>query len=215
MEILKICPLFAGVEEKDISAMLGCLGARRVDVKKNQMIFTEGEAAESVGIVLSGNVQVVREDYYGNRSIVAGLEPGNLFGETFACAEIDTLPVSVVAATDGEIMLINCRRILTTCGNACEFHNRMVRNLLKVVAKNNIILNRKIELLSKKTTREKIMTYLLSEAKRCGREEFEIPFDRQELADYLGVERSAMAAEISKLRKTGLIECRKSWFRLL
>lgn len=215
MEILKICPLFAEVEEKDISSMIRCLEAKRVNVTKNQIIFAEGEAAEAVGIVLSGNVQVVREDYYGNRSIVASLEPGNLFGETFACAGVDTLPVSVVAAADGEIMLINCKRILTTCGNSCEFHNRMVRNLLQVVAKNNIILNRKIELLSKKTTREKIMTYLLSEAKRCGKEEFEIPFDRQGLADYLGVERSAMAAEISKLRKSGVIECRKSRFRLL
>ena len=214
-EILLRCPLFEGIAPKDARAMLGCLGARTVEAARGASIFLEGSPAEYVGIVLSGAAQVLRDDFYGNRAIQAVLQPGELFGETFACAGLDRLPVAVEAAQPSRILLIRLRRITETCSNACEFHNRMVMNLLRAIAGKNLMLNAKIEITSRRTPREKLMAYLLNQAKRAGGSTFTIPLDRQGLADYLGVDRSALSAEIGKLRREGLIESNRSAFRLL
>lgn len=213
--VLEKCTLFAGIRREDFGGMLGCLGARVMSAKKNQVIFAEGEQAHNVGIVLTGSVQIIKEDFYGNRSIVARIEPAELFGESFACAGISMLPVSVIAVQDSQIMIIDCRCITVSCTNACVFHSRMIFNLLRVVAAKNLVFNQKIEIISKRTTREKLMAYLMNQAKLQGKNTFTIPYDRQALADYLAVERSAMSAEISKLRKEGIIECEKSRFTLL
>lgn len=212
--ILKKCILFKGIEEDEILSMLSCLDARVVDARKGEYIFSEGEAAKYVGIVLTGEAQIVRNDFFGNRTIVAAIMPGELFGESFACAEVEELPVSVAASENSEIMLIDCKRIITTCSSSCRFHNMIIHNLLQVLATKNLAFNKKIEITSKRTTRDKLMTYLLSQAKIHGSSSFEIPFDRQELADYLGVERSAMSKEISKMKEDGLIECERSWFKV-
>ena len=214
-EILAECTLFEGILPEERSPMLGCLGAKVAEVAKNQYVFREGDPANFVGIVLEGCVQMVREDYYGNRSIVTRVAPGGMFGESFACADVEAFPISVVAVEDSEVLIIDSRRITVTCSNACGFHNRMIFNLLKVVANKNLALNQKIEITSKRTTREKLMAYLMTQAKLAGSNSFTIPYDRQALADYLEVERSAMSAEISKLRRDGVIECEKNRFRLL
>ena len=214
-DVLCKCPLFDGMDQAELSQLLGCLGARVMEAQKKQAVFTEGDPAEFVGIVLSGGVQVVRDDYYGRRSIVAAVGPAELFGEAFACAAVQELPVSVIAFQDSEILLLNCRRILTSCPNACAFHARLVGNLLRVVAGKNLLLNQKLDLVSRRTTREKLMAYLLAQAKKHGSNEFMIPYDRQSLADYLEVDRSAMSAEISRLRREGILETDRSWFRLL
>lgn len=213
--VLADTPLFSGISMDDIPALLSCLGARKVQFTKNQVIFQEGEPAEYVGIVLSGSVQIIREDYYGKRSILAHVEPGELFGESFACAGVAALPISVFAARDGQALLIDCRRITVSCTSACSFHTRMIHNLLRVVATKNLMFHQKLEITTKRTTREKLMAYLLQQAKLNASNTFTIPYDRQGLADYLGVDRSAMAAEISKLRKDGIIACDKSYFELL
>lgn len=215
LDALAGCPLFAGISDCEMSAVLGCIGARVAEYGKNEPIFMEGDPADRVGIVLSGAAQIVKEDFYGNRSIVASIAPSQLFGETFACAEIERMPVNVVATEKSEIMLIDCRRITMTCSNACAFHSRMILNLLRVVAAKNLVFNQKIEITSKRTTREKLMTYLMDQAKQNGASEFTIPFDRQSLADYLGVERSALSAEIGKLKNDGILDTTRSYFRLL
>ena len=214
LNILQNCPLFADVAPHDLDAVLDCLQARTIRVSRGQTVFQEGEPAENVGIVLSGWVQMVRDDYFGNRSIIGRAEPSQLFGEAFACAGTEML-VSVVAAADGEIMLADCRKVLTLCKNSCTFHNQIIYNLLQIVARKNLLLSQKLEILSRRSTREKLMQYLLQEAKNAGSDEFSIPYDRQGLADFLGVERSALSAEISRMRADGLIECRKNWFRLV
>lgn len=214
-EILKQCPLFDQIEEKHYGTLLRCFGARTLKVRKNGIVFHEGDPATGVGVVLSGSVQIVQEDYLGNRSIVSMAAPGQLFAEGFACARVEALPVSVLAAVDSEVMIIECAHILTLCHNACSFHNQMVRNLLHSVAHGNLRLNQKIEILSKRTTREKVMAYLLTEAKLVGNDEFDIPYDRQELADFLGVERSAMSTVIGKLQDDGLIEVKRRHFKII
>lgn len=212
---LRGCPLFDGINEENYFQMLRCFGYRTMKLKRGNTVFSEGDPATGVGIVLSGSVHTLQEDYLGNRSIVSMAGPGELFCEGFSCAKVEALPVNIVASSDSEVMILDCSKILTICHNACSFHNRMVRNLLHSVANSNLRLNQKIEILSKRTTREKVMSYLLSEAKFQGTDSFFIPYDRQELADYLGVERSAMSTVISKLHNEGIIDVNRKWFRIL
>ena len=213
--ILQSCPLFDGVRPEDLSSILGCLGAKVIHIKKGRPVLREGDTPVFVGIVLTGSVQLLREDYYGNRSVVTHIGPTQLFGEAYAFSGAPSLPVSVVPDEDGEILLLDSRRITVRCSNACDFHNRVIFNLLRLVATKNLMLHQKIDVTSKRTTREKLMAYLLIQAKVHNSNTFTIPFDRQALADYLEVDRSGLSSEISKLRKEGILECEKSNFRLL
>lgn len=213
-EVLLTCPLFAGIRREELTSMLDCLCGKTVEISKGAPVFLEGDPAQFVGVVLSGAIQILRDDYYGNRSVMTAVEPGELFGEAFSCAGIKTLPVSAIALKNSTVLLLDCKHVLTVCPKACQFHNQLVNNLLRVMARKNLALSQKIQVMSHKTTKEKLMTYLLDQAKRKQSPEFVIPYDRQALADYLGVERSAMSAEISKLKKAGIIDSKGSWFRI-
>ena len=214
LESLKKVSLFCDIETAEIKSLLTCLSAKTGYFKAKEAIFLAGDKAEFVGIVLSGQVQIVKEDFYGNKNIVASVETGQLFGEAFACADIKTMPVSVFAVEDCEIMLIDYRRIITTCPHNCSFHSKLIYNMLRIVANKNIMLSQKIEFISKRTTKEKLLAYLSSEAKKAGNKSFTIPYNRQELADYLSVDRSAMSAELCKLRDKGILEFDKNKFIL-
>jgi len=207
-------PLFSGVDREELSSMLGCFETKVISVLKGEPVFLEGDPAGFVGIVLEGGVQLTKDDYYGNRSIISYAGPGELFAEVYAAAGEMPLPISGYALKDSKVLLMSCKKVLTLCGNTCPFHNRLIQNLLQAVAKANLNLSRKIELMSKKTTREKLLAYLSEQAKLQGNAEFTIPLDRQALADYLGVERSAMSAELSKLKKAGIMDFNGSHFRL-
>ena len=214
-EILKKCPLFAGIKEEDLYVMLQCLGARVLAFDKKYTIFMEGNPAKYIGIILSGSAQIIRTDFYGNRSILAEVGPSELFGEAFACAETKELPVTVIANEPSEVMLIDCAHILHTCQNNCGFHQQLIFNLMKDLALKTLTFHRKIEITTQRTTRDKLLTYLAMEAGRANSNRFTIPFDRQELADYIEVDRSGLSAEISKLRKEGVLHSRKNTFELL
>ena len=214
-EILKKCSLFDQIGEQELFTMLGCLGAKVELFDKKYTIMAEGYPAKYIGILLSGSAQITRMDYYGNRSIVSGIEPSEVFGEAFACSETAAIPVSIIANEPCEVMLLDCGHILHTCSNNCGFHQRLIFNLMKCLAVKNILFHQKIEVTSKRTTRDKLMTYLMLQAKRAGGSSFSIPFDRQELADYLEVDRSGLSAEISKLRREGVLRSEKNRFELL
>ncbi|MBQ7760613.1 MAG: Crp/Fnr family transcriptional regulator [Clostridia bacterium] len=213
-EILKKCILFKDIDEDSLISMLSCINARIREYNKNELIFTEGSSADKIGIVLSGTVQVERVDYYGNRSILTSIKSSQIFGESFACSGKKFL-VDIIATERCEVMLIDIHRAIHTCSNACDFHNKLIFNLLKAVANKNLILNKKIEATSKRTTKEKLLSYLSIVAKEEGRNSFTIPFDRQELADYLEVDRSGLSKEIGKLRAEGILESKGSYFKLL
>ena len=215
LKILKNCRLFDGIEEDELLTMLGCLGARVISFDKKYTVFAEGAPAKHIGIMLKGSAQIIQIDYFGNRSILAEVSEGELFGEAFACADIDTLPVSVVAGEYCEVMIIDSSHVLGTCENNCVFHRKLIFNLMRDLAEKTLAFHRKIEVTSKRSTREKLMSYLNIQAKRAESSRFDIPFDRQELADYLEVERSGLSAEISKLKKEGIINCQKNHFELL
>ena len=213
--IIKKCPLFIGVNDSELKVLLKCLSARNRCFEKNDFIFTEGEKSQLVGIVLHGSAYILQEDFWGNRTILARAETGHLFGEAFSCAEVEKLPISVVAAEKSNIMLIDCKRIITACSTACTFHSLLIQNMMRNLARKNILLTQKIESVTRRNTREKLLTYLSRQSIEAGSNCFVIPFNRQELADYLSVERSAMSAEISKMKAAGLIRTNKNEFELL
>ena len=215
LEILKKCPLFFGIDDEKLLKMLTCLGAKVVSFDKKYTVLAEGTPAKYIGVVLSGSAQILQIDYYGNRSILGKVGPSEMFNEAFACAEIQAIPVTVVANEPSEIMLIDCAHILHTCHNNCAFHQQLIFNLMKDLAEKTIMFHQRIEVTSKRTTREKLMAYLFLQAKKADSSVFTIPFDRQELADYLEVDRSGLSSEISKLKNEGIINCHRSKFELL
>ena len=215
LPILLETPLFAGIGPEDLSGMLICLGARKQVFQKGSSIFTEGDEAVSMGLVVTGSVLLVRDDIYGNRSILARIGPKQLFGESYAFSREKRLPVSVVAEQEASVLIFDSRRLTSCCHNACAFHNQMIYNLLTMVATKNLLLHQKIQITARRTTREKLMAYLLLLAKEQGSREVTVPYDRQGLADYLEVDRSGLSSEIGKLKKEGILESKKNTFRLL
>lgn len=215
LEILKKCPLFFGIEDEKLLTMLTCLNAKVVNFDKKYTVLSEGTPAKYIGVVLTGSAQILQIDYYGNRSILGKVGPSEMFNEAFACAETKAIPVTVIANEPSEIMLIDCSHILHTCHNNCGFHQQLIFNLMKDLAEETIKFHQRIEATSKRTTREKLMAYLFLQAKKADSSVFTIPFDRQELADYLEVDRSGLSSEISKLKKEGIINCHRSQFELL
>ncbi len=213
--VLQKCPLFQDIETGNLHIMLHCLGAKTEVFDKKYTVLAEGSPAKYIGIVLSGSLQITQVDYFGNRTIVSNVEPGELFAESFACAETRALPISIIANELSEVMLIDCEHILHTCENNCGFHQQLIFNLMKGLALKNIQFHQKIGITSKRSTREKLLAYLDLQSRKAGSRQFDIPFDRQELADYLEVERSGLSAEISKLRKEGILRCERSRFELL
>ena len=205
--------LMQGLNEQEISLILNCLQTNIKKYEKSETIFQEGEKIEEIGIIFSGTVTVQRNDYWGNRSIVALLGEMDVFGETFACLN-QASDVQVIAEDASEILFLQVNRVLTTCSSSCQFHNRLIRNLLEICARKNYQMNVKVDILSQKTTREKLLTFLSRQAIYLGKQQFEIPFNRQQLADYLSVDRSAMTVELGKLKKEGIIGFQKNVFTL-
>ena len=215
LDLLETIPLFRGITRDDIPVILNRLQATTSDFEKGEYIRSEGDAADFIGIVLEGEIHVLQDDYYGNRNLNFSFQAGDMFAEAFACAGASELPVDILATGKAKILFLNRDMLFGECSKTCEFHSVLIQNLLKIVACKNMLLNQKLSYSSHKTTGEKIMAYLSDQAKLHHSSEFTIPFDRQGLADYLGVERSAMSAEISKLQKQGKLITRRSYFKLL
>lgn len=213
-EILLRSPLFAGITPDDLTAMLACLRARRVGYPRDAAILMAGDPARDIGVVVSGRAQVERDDAFGNRAILTDLNPGDMFAEAFVCAGVKEMPLSVIAAEACEVLWIDYGRVISTCTSGCAFHEALIRNMLSILAGKNILLNGKIEALSARTTRDKLLTYLSAQARRAGGGTFAIPFSRQELADYLAVDRSALSREIGAMAREGLIRCDRNRFEL-
>lgn len=212
--ILKSCPFFSGMTDDEILTILHCMDAKEKSFDRNAYIFRAGESTETMGLVLSGSVLVIQEDLWGHRNILAKVLPGDFFGESYAATPGSVLNVSVVAQEDVDILLLNINRLMTVCHNSCAHHNRLIRNLVSVLAGKVLQWDSKITHISKRSTREKLLSYLSAESIRQGKLAFDIPYDRQQLADYLSVERAAMSAELSKLKKEGVLDTQKNHFVL-
>lgn len=214
LSAIRSSQLFSGVSEDELTAMLSCLKAESRDFPKDAFLLRTGDTAESIGLVLSGSVLVIQEDIWGNRNILSKAGPGQTFAAAFACAPGSRLNVSVMAEAPVTAMFLNVKRILTVCPSACTHHSRIIRNLLGELAGKNLRFSEKLTHMGQRTTRAKLMSYFSAEAQRLGRYEFDIPFSRQQLADYLGVERSGLSLELGKMRSEGLLDFQKNHFVL-
>ena len=213
--VLKRTKLFSGVGKEDISSLLSCLGARKKEYKKGEYILREGEHIRDIFILVEGKIHIQKDDYWGNRSILSVISVGEMFGEGYAAPESGALLNDVVAVEDSSVIFFDVKRILTTCSSACRFHNMIVQNMFFAISDKNRKLVQKLGHMSGRTTRAKLISYLSEEAKRQGSSTFTVPFNRQQLADYLCVDRSAMSNELCKMRDEGMIKFEKSRFELL
>ena len=212
--VIRSSPLFSGISGEELAAMLSCLQAETKEFPKDAFVLRAGDTAESIGLVLSGSVLVLQEDVWGNRNILSKAGPGQTFAAAFACSPSARLNASVLAETPVTAMFLNVKRLLNVCPSACVHHNRIIRNLLGELAEKNLRFSEKLAHMGQRTTRSKLMSYLSAEAQRFGKTEFDIPFSRQQLADYLGVERSGLSLELGKMRDEGLLDFHKSHFVL-
>lgn len=206
--------LFHGISGEEARTMLSCLSAYSADYEKNQFLLRAGDCVDALGMVLRGRVLIVKEDFWGNRNILAQITPGELFAETYACVAGTPLGVSAVAEEETRVLYLNVRRVLTACSSSCAFHSRLIQNLLTVMADKNLKMSEKLSHMTQRTTREKLLSYLSAQSLRRGSASFEIPFNRQQLADYLSVDRSAMSSELCKLRDEGALSFCRSRFTL-
>lgn len=213
--ILKKSKLFSGVRDDEISSMLSCLGANFREYKKGEFVLRQGESLSSILVLAEGNLHIQNDDYWGNRSILGEISPGEMFGEAFVTSESETLLNDVAAVTDSAVVSFDVKRVLTTCSSACRFHTIVVQNLFCEISEKNRKLVRKLGYMSKRTTREKLISYLSEQAKKQNSASFSIPFNRQQLADFLSVDRSAMSNELCKMRDDGLILFERNRFTLL
>lgn len=214
LSVLTSSQLFSGISEKELAAMLSCLDARKESFPKGNFVLRAGEVVDSIGLVLSGNALVIQEDIWGNRNILSKVGQGETFATAYACAPGSVLQGAVIAQTPVTVMFLNVKRILNLCPSACNHHSRIIRNLLGELAEKNLRINEKLTHMGQRSTRAKIRSYLSAEAKSLGKYEFDIPFSRQQLADYLGVDRSGLSMELGKMRDEGLIDFRRNHFKL-
>lgn len=214
VSFIKNASIFHGMDEQEIEAVLNCLKAKTSSYEKGEYVLRTGDSIDTLGLILKGTVLVIQEDFWGNRNLLAKVSQGQLFAESFACQTGAILNVSVVSDEETVIMWLNVKCILSICSNACDYHNRLIRNLLSELSRKNLQLNKKLTHMGKRTTRDKLLSYLSGEAIINGKSEFDITFSRQQLADYLSVERSAMSAELGRLRDSGLIEFERNHFIL-
>lgn len=208
-------PLFKGIRQEDQRVMLACIGYSLRRYPKGSVIALEDESIRYIGILLSGAVDMVKEDLWGNKTTILRLRREELFGETFACGEDDRSLVTFLAAEDTEILFLPFHKVMHTCSRSCVFHQQLVENMVRVIAGKNREFLRKVEIISKKTLREKILTYLSHQSQLQDSRYFTLPLNRAELADYLCADRSAVSRELSAMRSAGLIDFDRNLFRIL
>ena len=208
-------PLFFGVKEKDMIPMLNCLGGKVRKFKKGEYIFFEQDDVRQIGIIISGSVDMVKEDIWGNKTMLVRMKKEELFGETFSCGVEQSSVVSFYASSNTEVLFLPFDRVMHSCSMTCVFHHRLIENMVHIIANKNRDLMRKVEVVSKRTIREKILAYLSIQAQSTNQRYFDIPLGRVELAEYLCVDRSALTRELAKMKEEGILDFDRNSFRIL
>ena len=203
------------VSQNEISAMLNCLQGKLFSFKKGEYVFKQGEHLDKITVLAEGKLLIQRDDFWGNRSIVNVIRTGEMFGEAYIAPDSGAILNDVIAEEDSTMIFFDIQKILTVCPSACRFHSMIIQNLFFAISEKNRKLVQKIGHMSNRTTRTKLLSYLSEEAKRQNRSHFSIPFNRQQLADFLCVDRSAMSNELCKMRDEELIQFDKNEFTLL
>ena len=208
-------PLFHGIKPDQLNAMLSCIGYHIGTFKKGDIVAFEGDHLKHIGIIISGAVDMVKEDLWGNKTMLVRMRKDEMFGETFACGSDSLSVVTFMVSEDAQILFMPFDRVMHSCTMACQFHHRLIENMVKIIADKNRDLMRKVDVVSKRTIREKLLAYLSIQAQVQNSRYFEIPLGRVELAEYLCVDRSALTRELAKMKEVGLIDYDKNCFRIL
>ncbi len=212
--LLRLSPLFVGIPYEEYGNLLKSMQAYVRDFDAGELIYRAGDEVITAGIVLQGKVHIIKEELSGNKTILSEFGKGELFAESFSVSNVKRLPVSAEGATACKIMFINYRQLLYTCPRSCTVHARIIENMMMILADKNYLLNRKLIHLSKRSTRAKLLSYLSEQAQKNQSSSFSIPYTRQQLADFLCVDRSAMSSELSKMQSEGLLTYTKNNFTL-
>lgn len=207
--------LFKGISAKELESIIKCLGGHEKKYKKSDIVYMAGDTVADIGLVLSGSVNIVVNYYWGGSNIFGHISPGQIFAETYAMLPNKELLCDVVANEDTSVLFVNADKILTVCQNTCSFHNKLIHNLLKISAQKNLNLSVRMTHTASKLIRDRLLSYFSEQALMFGSAQFTIPFSRQQLADYLGVERSALSNELSKMKNDGLIDYDRNSFKLI
>lgn len=213
-DLLNKIPLFSGLTENEIRELLNQQNTRKRIFEKGETVLYEGESVREIGIVLSGRVIIELSDAWGNNSVISGVEKGGAFAEAYACVPDSLMLQHVTAYEKSEILFIDIRALLETDGVKNKAQLKLLKNLLTVCASKNLKLSSRMLNITPKTIRARLMSYLSECVKTSGSYKFEIPYDRRQLADYLGTDRSALSAELSKMQKDGLLKYNKNRFEI-
>lgn len=215
VRIISRISLFRGIHEEEIAAMLDCMKPRALKFAKNDLIAAEGDGLDSIGIILKGEAAVSKENAAGGRVVLTLLGQGDIFGEMAAFSNRPKWPATVQAQEHCEVFFLPAEKIVGGCEKACPWHRTLIRNLLGLISERALMLNKKVEYLTIKSMRGKISTFLLEQYRRTGDKNILLPFNRNELADFLNVSRPSMSRELCKMRDEGVIDFHLSAFRLL
>ncbi|MDD3416339.1 MAG: Crp/Fnr family transcriptional regulator [Lachnospiraceae bacterium] len=208
-------PLFKGISNTELLTILACLNSYIKEYKKDEYVFLDNDEIKTIGVILSGRVQMIREDLWGNKAVIVNMSSSELFGETFACGSNASAKVSFVSVEKTIILLLPFNRVMHSCSMSCVFHHRLIENMVTLIADKNAMLLDKIDVMSKKSLREKISAYLTIQAEKSESKSFDIAMGRLELAEYLHADRSALSRELNAMSDDGLISFDKKSFQIL
>ena len=214
MKVFERCLLFTGIDENEIKTVLECMSAVSKKYDKGQAVISVGEPIKNVGIVYSGRINIVQEDRNGKANIISIARQGELLGVPFLYANVERSPVNMICTEKSEVVFINYKKIIDNCNNPCVFNKKIIANMLQILGSYTIKFTKKIEYITKNTIREKLFSYLTDQSILNNSNTFTIPFNRQELADYLSVDRSALSSELSKMRDEKILNFEKNEFTL-
>jgi len=208
-------PLFAHISPKEVQKMLDCFQNRVLNGKKGQLLFVNGTLLQEVGVVLTGSVRLENNDLWGNRSLIGIAEEGALFAESYTLLGDCPLLVDVVANEDCRVLMLKTEKLMNPCCRVCEGHVQLIKNMLLLSSRKNIALSERMLDSSPKSVRGRVMSYLSREVARQGCGRLVLPFDRQQMADYLNLDRSALSKELSRMKADGLLRYHKNVFEVL
>lgn len=211
-DVLRKAPLFAGMKETVAEQVLAELNARCVEYGNGDTIYREGETVTDLALIIKGSVCIENTTYWGNKTIMDKVGAGNVFCESYACLPDQPILVRAVAAEKTRVLLINVSAIMDAPKE--EAFDLLRRNLLRVTAQKNLDLSRKIFHMAEKSVRGRICSYLSHRAACENTDAFAVPFNRQQMAEYLNIDRSSLSGELARMQREGLLRVRKNRFEL-
>ena len=214
-DVLKSCVLFRRIEESSYKHLFHCLDAKVKSYSQEEYIFFAGDKVDYVGVVLSGRIEILKENLAGNKHIIAILDSSHMFAEGIVCTVNRLSPVTTQAMEDAKVLIIPYERVIKSCGEGCAYHIRLIQNMMEILGEKNVALNWKLDLLTLKGMREKLANYLLKVSQENGSKTFQIPLNRTELADFLNVSRTSMCRELTRMKDDGLIDLYGRSFKIL